>query len=381
MASSSWGSLPDHIIASIFTHFNHSERCKLALVCKTWLDAFRSPSLWHAFRFDFISAEEYRYESFLKEHGHHLRDVKIRCDQEEKINRENACKLIHDLRHLPKRRIDGITVQFIGENPLFYVGHEFIQSLQEFFSPLLDEEGQCKAMSRLRRVDLSRVSVTFINDLFLCLAEHNSDTLEYLNIQNASLVCKVTADCILNLVQKCRKLKYLATYYGNINDEVLLAFAEEERSPLEHLSVLCRREEKYRLATQSQTWQTVIKKLPNLRVTLWFDYSCPMFKVDGILKPEIPVSCLKLLIQARVVQYVYFATQYYSKTLEKVAISTTNSPEFENALLHLVSACSKLTELHVFQCTISTNVRQEILQIRPELKRFTLKTPDDVTIF
>lgn len=374
MASNSWANLPEHIIASILSYFNHIERCTLALVCKTWFDAFKSPSLWHAFRFDFLVPKEYRFKSFLKQHGHHLRAVTIRCDQEEKLNRNNACKLIHDFRYLPKRRIDSLTVQFTGENPFFYDGKEFIQSLQEFFGPSPEDEKveKCHVISRLKRVDLSRLSVTFNNDLFLCLAEHNSDTLEYLNIQNASLVCKVTTGCILELVQKCRKLKYLATHYVNIADITLLTFTEEGRTPLQHLSVLCRREEKYRNDIESKTWETIAKKLPDLRVTLYFDYSCPMFKVDDILKPEIPVSCLKLLIQARVVQHVYFATRFYNKTLEKVAISTTNSPELENALLHLTSACPKLSVLHVFQCFISSQTREEILKIRPGLKNFTL---------
>jgi len=375
MASISWSNLPDHIVASILAYFSTVERCQLALVCKTWLDASRSPSLWHSFRFDFLVPREYRYASLLKQHGHHLRSVTIRCNQEDKENRENACKLIRDLRYLPKRRVDSLTVQFTGENPFFYSGKEFIESLKEFFGAAPEDEKGDKIpiTSRLKKVDLSRLSVTFENDLFLCLAEHNSETLEYLNIQNASLVCKVTADCVLTLVEKCRKLKHFATHYGNMADFTLLTLTQPGRAPLEHLSVLCRREEKYRHDIESETWETVTKKLPNLRVTLAFDYSCPMFKVDGILKPEIPVSCLKLLIQARVVPYVCFATRYYSRTLEKIALSTTSSPELENALLNLVSACSKLNEIHVFQCCISPQTREEILRLRPEIKKYTLK--------
>jgi F-box/leucine-rich repeat protein 8 len=269
-------------------------------------------------------------------------------------------------------------VNFVGENPLFYAGQEFVECLQDLFGPVPTEpeDNRVQVLSRIKSVDLSGIPVALNDALLLCLAEHNSETLEYLNIQNASLVCKVTASCILKLVQKCRKLKSLATHYGNITEDILLTFIEEKRSPLNHLSVLCRREEKYGKDISSETWGTVRAKLPDLRVTLYFDLSCPMFKVNAILKPEIPVAYLRLLIQARVVQQVYFAIQYYSKTLEKVALSTTNSPELENALLHLSTVCSKLKEIHVFQCYISSETKEKILKILPNLKKYTLKTKE-----
>ncbi|XP_031573553.1 F-box/LRR-repeat protein 8-like [Actinia tenebrosa] len=378
MEHKSWADLPEHVIVSIFSYTSIPTRSKLALVCKSWLDAFKSPFLWHSFTFQFLTPEDFKYEPFLHQHGQYLRSVYIRCNQEDKVNRENACKLIRGLYELEKQRLERLKINFTGENPLFYAGQEFVECLRGIFGspPTKVETKNVQVLTRLKSVDLRGLPVALNDELLLCLAEHNAETLEYLDIQNASLVCKVTASCILKLVRRCRKLKSLATHYGNITEEILLSFIEEGRSPLSNLSVLCRREEKYGRDISSETWSTVRAKLPNLRVTLYFDLSCPMFKVNAILKPEIPVSYLRLLVQARLVQQVYFATQYYSKTLEKIALSTTNSPELENALLHLSSACNKLNEIHVFQCYVSSETKVKILKMLPNLKKYTLKTKE-----
>ncbi|EDO37197.1 predicted protein [Nematostella vectensis] len=378
MEEKSWADLPDHIIVSVLSYLRLPQRSHVSLVCKSWHEAFCSPFLWHSFRFTFTASEDFKYQRCLDKLGQYFRRVEVCCDQAEDKNRQNACRAIEALAKLKKRRVEHISIRFIGENPLFYAGKEFIRSLKTLFGPV--PEGT-EAILGLKSVDLRKLSIAFEDDLFHCLVENNFKILEELNIQNASLVCKVTSGCILKLVQKCRKLICLATHYGSITEDILLAFTEDERSALQNLSILCRREEKYGLDISSKTWTVLKNKLPGLKVNLAFDSSCPMFKVNAILKPEIPVSDLRLEVQARLVCQVYFAAEHYSGTLETLSLSTTNSPELENALIHLVTACTYLRQLYVFQCYISQNAKTEILKRRPELKRYLLKTRETDTFF
>lgn len=366
MDGNNWENLPEHILVRIYSFLSLSERLTASITCKQWNEiCFSSPLLWQTLQFKFFDSKEFKYSKFLENHGRHLRNVEIQCHQEDKINRESACTLIRELSTLKVRRLEKFTIKFLGENPLFYAGHEFVDCLRDLFDkPNSDYEIQLP----LKYVDLSKLPVAYSDDLINLLAE-NSPDLQSLNIQNAALVCKVSSGCIENVVNKCRKLRYLALHHTSVNEDIMMSLTEDGRAHLEHLSIDCRREEKFGKDITSEIWENVRRKIPSLRVTLAFDTSCPMFKVDAILKPEIPVQNLRLEVMSRVVAQIYFAAENYSQTLEKLSISTTGSKELENALIYLVSKCRKLSELHVFQCYISQETKQKIFQLCPQMKK------------
>lgn len=365
-----WENLPEHIVVRIFSFLKLSERLAASLTCKQWRECFHSPVLWQTFQFKFIDSEEFKYGKCLENHGQYLREVGIHCRQEDKINRDSACTFIRMLSAMEVRRLEKFSVKFLGENPLFYAGHEFIDCLRDLFDK---PKNDCEVQIPLKSVDLSKLPIAYSDDLINLLAENNRD-LESLNIQNAALVCKVTSGCIENVVNKCRKLKALALHHTSVTEEIMLSLTEDDRAKLQHLSIDCRREEKFGKDITSEIWENVRQKLPLLRVTLAFDCSCPMFKVDAILKPEVPVKNLRLEVMSRVVSQVYFAAENYSETLERLSISTTSSAELEHALIHLVTKCLKLRELYVFQCYISQETKQKILELRPQIKKFFIKT-------
>ncbi|PFX23353.1 hypothetical protein AWC38_SpisGene12113 [Stylophora pistillata] len=322
-----------------------------------------------------LKAQEFKYTKCLENHGHYLRTVEIHCKQEDKINRESACTLILMLSGMKERRLERFTVKFLGENPLFYAGQEFIECLRVLFDKPSED---VKVLSTLKSVDLSKLPIAYSDNLINCLVENNRD-LESLNIQNAALVCKVTSGCIENVLKRCRKIKSLALHHTSVTEEILLSLTEENRAPLSHLSIDCRREEKFGKDITSETWEVVRRKIPNLRVTLAFDTSCPMYKVDMILKPEVPVKNLRLEVMSEVIDQVYFAAMNYSKTLENLSISTTSSEELEKALLYLVTRCERLKELFVFQCYISQDTKQKILELRPQLQKYYIKSKQQPT--
>lgn len=365
-----WRNLPEHIVVQIFSFLSLSERFTASATCRQWREHFNSPVLWQTFQFKFVDSTEFKYSKCLENHGQYLREVEIHCRQEHKINRECACTLIRKLSNMKVRRLEKITIKFLGENPLFYAGQEFIDCLRDLFDK---PSMECQVQIALKSVDLSELPVAYSDDLINVLAENNPE-LESLNIQNAALICKVTSGCIENVVKRCRKLKSLAVHHTSVTEEIMLLLTEDDRAQLEHLSIECRREEKFGKDITSDVWVNVRRKMPSLRVTLAFDCSCPMFKVDEILKPEVPVKNLRLEVMSRVVSQVYFAAENYSETLERLSISTTNSEELEQALIYLVTKCHKLNELYVFQCCISQEAKLQIMEIRPQIKKVFIKT-------
>ena len=365
-----WEALPEHIVVQIFLYLSLSERLLASLSCKQWLQCFYSPALWKVGEFKFVDSGEFKYGKCVENYGQYFREVEIACKQEERINRDNACTMIRKLSALKVRRLEKFTFIFVGENPLFYAGHEVIDCLRDLFNR---PKSGCQLKLSLKYVDLSKLPIAYSDDLLNILAENNPD-LESLNIQNAGLICKVSPRCIQNVVSTCRKLKSLAIHHTSITEETMLLLTEHDRTQLEHLSIDCRREEKFGKDITSEVWSDVTRKIPSLRVTLAFDCSCPMFKVDTILKPEVPVKNLRLEVMSRVVSQVYFAATNYNETLERLTISTTCSEELERALIYLVTNCHKLRELCVFQCSLSQLTKQKILEIRPGMKKLYIKT-------
>ena len=373
-----WSHLPHHILVTIFSHLNRNDQVHAAYTCKSWSEIFSSPLLWTHFEFIFLGQPgQEKLLKCLETKGQYLKRVYIVLDQATQQNREDACSVVQKVAALTERRLQNLKIDFVGENPYFYAGREFVESLRVLFGPPPDE---CSVINHLTDIDLSRLKVSYDDDLINVLSQNNPH-LQRLNIQNQVLVCKVSPICILRLVQRCRNLKDLFVYNCSLSEDILLAFTEADRHPLERLGMICRREEKYTKDLDGSAWKAVTDKLPNLRVTLSFDHTCPLHKVSEVMKPEVPVQELRLETFTYIYDEMRMATSYYSKYLEKVVINTPmsrNSPEFNQALVNLATQCNKLRSLHVF-CVLEKDTVDQIFALRPEMyekESYTLKYRD-----
>ncbi|XP_077993882.1 F-box/LRR-repeat protein 8-like [Glandiceps talaboti] len=372
MDSFSWSCLPDHIIIHIFSFLPLQERWQTALVCKSWSECFDHPSLWRYFKFIFKEDEDTKKLKCLEKYGNVLKHVEIQVDQKQKINRDNACTIISGLSRCQERKVQNFTLNFIGENPLFFKGGDIINALAELFGPpSLDSN----IVFTLKEVDLSRMSVVYSNILFNLLAE-NHPTLEKLNILNTSLncnTCSVTPYCILKVVKRCQKLRELACFYCSISEDVLLALAEEDRAPFKKLSIVCRREEKYGKDIPESAWEKLVKKHPDMRVCLGFDHTCPLHKISSILQPSIPVVVLCLDTYTYLGQEVQMASAYYGQTLEKLVLHCKVTPDLQRALLSVAENAPNLKSLHCYSVLDQETIDGILLRC-PQLESYTLKT-------
>lgn len=366
-----WSDIPDHILVHTLSYVGLGDRFRASLVCKSWNSAFHTPSLWSRFKFRFHEENQTALLNGLDKYGNFLKVVYIELNQAEKINRENACKVITELASVNERRLQSLRIQCKGENPLFYTGAEFITALRHLFGPV---PKNVTVVNTLKLVDLSLLPVALHDDVIDLLANHHPD-LEKLNLINSSLVCGISASCVLRLVNKCRKLKDLRIFYSSMSDDVLEAFMEEDRKPLEHLGMMCRREEKYTKDLSEEAWQKLVDAHPNLRVTLAFDNTCPLHKVLPIMQPQIPVKELRLETFTRIYSEINYASEYYKKTLKKIVVQTRPSPELNKALLRVAENCLDLNSIHVF-CVLEKSTIDKILSIHPilvERGSYTLK--------
>lgn len=366
--SNSWAYLPDHIIVKVFSFLNLQDKFQASFVCKTWNDCFHYPILWSDFVFiiqDESENQASRHRKCLEMHGAHLKHVLMKVDQSKPLCRKVACDILNGVADLPDKTLSSIKIDFTGENPFFYAGAEFVQSLKKLFGS--NPENLKISAHSLVNVDLSGMPVAF-DDEVLNLLSQNHPLLESLNILNKVLVCKVSSECILNLVKKCRKLKKLFVFHCSMSDDTLVALAEDHRMPLDELGISCRREEKYGVDLSSEAWQQLVTKLPSLKVMLSFDHTCPLHRVSQIMKPEIPVHVLNLQTFTMIYEEVNQAASFYRNTLEVAVLQTRNSPELGRALVNLARHCSHLHTLIVY-CVLKKEVVDEILSLRPKMKK------------
>ena len=304
-----------------------------------------------------------------------MKHVYIEVDQRDAVNRTNACTVIRCLGELPERRLKTLKVTFIGTNPYFYAGGEFIDALMVLFGPVKDH---CRMLHQLTDVDLSGLTVAYDDKLFDTLSE-NHKHIEKFDIQNRVLVCRVTPSCILRFVRQCTKLRDLRVFNYSLCEEVLLALTEGNRRPLEHFSVKCRRDEKYIKEIDDSAWNALSTHLPNLRVTLIFDHTCPFNKISDAMKPSIPVSELYLETFTYICDEVRQAATLYKDTLEKLVLQTPmsrTSSELNASLIILARDCKQLKSLHIY-CVLNEETVNKILELCPYLKEhktYTLKT-------
>ena len=359
-----WEKLPYHILLDICSYLRVCDRNGFARTCKTFNDVVDSQRLWRRFKFCFRYPSDERFEKCFERYGQHMHNIDIELDQSESSNRDNALRILQGICLLKQRKLKCLSVKFTGENPCFYSGREFITALTTLLGP--PQEGHVNIYP-IQELDLSEMSVT-LDDKFLDNISNHNPHLQILNIQNKVLVCKVSPSAVSRLAQRCCELQALHLFSCSLTDEVLLEFAQHDRAPLDVLSIVCRGAQTK--AFTCETWRALTNRLPNLRVWLAFDHTCPTDRVADFMKADIPVSRLSMETYTYIYDEVNQASCCYSNTLQSFRLYTPisrNSPELHKALIQLATTCHSLEEMHV-QCVLDSNTVERILELRPVLR-------------
>lgn len=372
-----WIFLPDHITIEIISYLSQHDKYQASLVCKYWNACFHSSRLWKNFCFNLYHPQDFVQLKFLREFATTVRTVIIKVNQSEEMCREYACSVLKHFASIPTRRLENLTITFVGQNPLLYSGQEFQEALLELFGSSLNSRGNIQYCT-LKEVDLSGLKMNLDQSLLYLLASNHCKTLQKLNIQNGVLVASNHPDVIKHVVSQCQQLIHLSVYGSSINDDVILAFTSPpSRRKLKVLSIFCRRDQKYAKEISSEAWISLVGFSSDVRVTLGFDHTCPKRTLSRVMKPEIPVDVLLLETGTSLSDEVRLAASFYNETLVKLTV--LSPPQYDSsldmALLFAVDCCKQLTSLHVFYVLKKETIdyileNNEKMRIR---KTYTLK--------
>ncbi|VDP28450.1 unnamed protein product [Soboliphyme baturini] len=336
-----WSSLPVVILAKVFGYLSLADVGPASQVCKHWFRMLGRASTWHRIEFDLFGG--------MAQERWQLRVVQDIVD----------------------RGIRSLTIVFVGENPLFYAGLEFCDALYYFLA--VDHSLRCT----LESLNVSRMPVMFQDSTFQPLATVHWRTLLFLDLQNTQFICQVTPACLYTVVEACVELQDLRVSHFSMSDDVLMLFNDpRRRRPLMHLSLFCRRQEKYSDHDLSeQAWSAVAAHNKDLAVTLKFDFTCTLRKTRDILKPNIPIW--NLFLENHVTAYeIYYTAQFYAKTLRKLVVQCRYNEDVQDSLLAVAEACRQLQSLHVM-CVLDQGAIDRIFELLPQVRssgNYTLKS-------
>ena len=381
LVTNNWSKLFPDILIEILRYLSVKDRFCVSKVCKSWQSVVKnSRTIWdtlHVFTVpNSLEDEEtdskqgidkQKYISFICDHCDLVSRLILQVSQTDSDCVTDAKRILQDLSMKKGRRLSHFKLTFASENPLFYSGKDFLKLLLQLFDC---PEDDCDMHEHFTSIDLSKFPVSLDSELVDALAEHHSTHLVNIELQNNSLVCNISKACIHSLVRACKNLTSFSCHMSCVDGETLRIFSESGRASIATLSFLCKREDKYSSDIDSEDWLSLCKACPSLRVKLYFDHTCPIFRVEEILKPVVPISVLKLRLQATVTEMVFFIAHHYSQTLEVFDVTTTSSVELDTAILHLAISCVNLKELHVW-CRLSKSVVDQIMS-RCALEKHTL---------
>ena len=303
-------------------------------------------------------------------------NVSIQLDQSVAVNRKNSLKVVEYFAGLNERKLRQIQVTFTGDNPCFYGGKEFETALLMLFSSVTSSK--CPFLTE---VDLHDLNVIYGDNLLDHIALNHPD-LQKLNIQNKLIVCRVSTPAMARLVKRCRKLKDLSFNCSSLSGELLDALAEDSRESIDHLSMQCGREEKYRNDIEASHWSAVTARHPNLTVALDFQPESPIERIPEIMKAEVPVITVQLETFMYLHNDIETAVLSHRDMLENVTMTTPVSKNLDNVNIcvnRLSRECPLLKSLHVF-CVLYEDTVKNILKLHPNMAKngtYTLKsTPD-----
>jgi len=330
--------LPEEVCVRILLELDIGDRFNTALTCKRWHDSLKSGALWFNTTVTFTKENDVRHQNVAKNHGKYIRKLHLKCHQQSEKNCQNACSFLESLiQHNKDLRIQSFKIEFCEENPLFYSGALLLGTLKRFFlHPAF--------VKSIEKIDLSQFPVAIDNDLLNAISENHCNGIKYLNIQNEIFATRISHECVTKFISKASSLESLHIPYSCFESRAFMHVSKNTK--LQFISLILKRSDKFFIGAED--WNFIRDTLPDLRIELNFDSTCPLQSTYKVMLPEVPVVSLKLYINTTLNDHINIASSIYKRTLRVLEVTSSPAKELDDAVLNAVRECKRLESIHVW---------------------------------
>ncbi|XP_007533083.1 F-box/LRR-repeat protein 21 [Erinaceus europaeus] len=347
-----WGSLPYHVLLSIFQYLSLIDRARASSVCRRWNQVFHIPDLWRKFEFKlnqsatsyFKSTHPDLIQQIIKKHAAHLQYVSFKVDSSAK-SAETACDILSQLVNCSIQKLGLIST---AKSSFMTV------SKSNFVSALTVVFVNSKSLSSIRIED------TPVDDPSLkILVAYNSDTLRLLKMSSCPYV---SSDGILCVADHCQGLRELTLNYYILSDELLLALSSKTHVNLEHLQIDVVSKNPGQTEFHSikkQSWSALIKHSPRVNVVMNFFLYEEEF--ETFFREETPVT--HLYFGCSVSKAVLGRIGLNCSRLIELVVSANSIQPLDNELICIGKHCKNLTALGLSECEVSCSAFIEFVKL------------------
>lgn len=373
-----WSTIPPHILVSVFSYLHPNDRVNPSVVCRDWSECFRQPQVWRRFTFNFDTTKDKDGKALVcvDKYSQELRQVEIMINQTQAESRDRAMYVLDKLIDLKRWKLQEFRFGFTAANPLCFKGKIILDKLKLLLNSITDKE----SVLSLEVIDLSKLDIVLDDTMLNILSEKHS-SLQMVHIQNSCLIDNITPIGVLKLVSHCTHLQELFLFYHCLTDNVVIALSQKNRSPLQTLSLMCNRSDKYLEIVSSAAWKALRESSPDIKLIIRFDSTMPRHRIIPILCSDIPATTIDIHLYAWVHEEIEHIANECHSTLTYLSCHTSVDPnsqanvEMIPALLLLVSKCTKLNELHC-HCKLPEDTISALRAIR-KLTKSTLYSANE----
>ncbi|XP_059173863.1 F-box only protein 39-like [Physella acuta] len=298
-----WDKLPREVVLNIFNRLQQSDLFRLATVCKSWRDLIHTtPHFWRTMHLKLSCAHKSMHSKralwWSNILGGHFKELWISCHHEHaaqgcKSVVNDFQKVILNLLHL------SLTSLKITDLQLHSTWNHLVLGTRYVMTRLLP------SLDRLQYFQMSSANWPVregfkVMDTILTVSRGTLQSLVIDGFFDTATLTKRPAEFerVTNGILSLNRLTKLGIDYQLLTDSFVTALSRSHTGQLKVLKILARHMDRNTPRISKNSWLTLIKACPTLKVAFNIDGLNSYITIVDILDPVLPIYKIRLMLKS-----------------------------------------------------------------------------------